>query len=58
VDIDVLDVSGASALFHTVVDVAEAAGLPVGSQWRTEPLVLRPNVQLAKAIAATYPAGD
>jgi CRISPR-associated protein Csb1 len=58
VDIDVLDVSGASALFHAVVDVAEAAGLPVGSQWRTEPLVLRPNVQLAKAIAATYPVGD
>ncbi|MGI8758225.1 MAG: type I-G CRISPR-associated RAMP protein Csb1/Cas7g [Acidimicrobiales bacterium] len=58
VDIDVLDVSGASALFHAVVGIAETAGLPVGTHWRTDPLVLRPNVQLSKAIAATYPVVD
>jgi CRISPR-associated protein Csb1 len=34
---------------------AEAAGLPVGSRWPQEPLVLRPASNLAEAIRRTWP---
>lgn len=57
-EVSVLSPAEASALFREVVAAAEAAGLPVGTKWRSEPVVLRPSAELAKAIAATYPAGD
>lgn len=42
-------------LFRDCVQEAEAAGLPVGSRWATEPLVLEPNESLAKVIRAAWP---
>lgn len=44
----------ANDLFNDVVRLAEAAGLPVGSQWAK--LSLTPNKSLAKALAKTFPA--
>lgn len=57
-EVPALDGPGAEALFRSVVAAAEAAGLPVGGSWASEPLVLRPNAQLSKVIAASYPVGD
>lgn len=52
--IEPLGLEDAVGLFLSVVDAAEAAGLPVGSRW-PEPLVLEPDESLAKAIKATWP---
>jgi len=53
------DLAAAKALFADCVAAAKSAGLPVGAgNWQGEPLVLRPNESLAKAIRATYPALD
>lgn len=56
--LDPLTPAGASALFAEVVAAAEAAGLPVGGAWRSDPVVLTPNPSLHAAIAATYPGTD
>lgn len=45
-------------LFRECVGRAEAAGLPVGSYWASEPLVLTPNRSLAEAIRRTWPESD
>jgi CRISPR-associated protein Csb1 len=58
VEVAVLGVEEASQLFADIVGLGQAAGLPVGTEWVTEPVVLRPNAELAKVIAATYPIGD
>jgi len=55
---DGLSPADTQRLFGEVVAVAEAAGLPVGSAWSTEPLVLSPSPSLASVIAATYPIGE
>lgn len=55
--VDPLDVEGAVALVETCAARAEGAGLAVGSRWPQE-LVLQPNAELTKVIAATYPVGD
>lgn len=57
-ELDPLSTAEATALFRDAAAAAEAAGLPVGTKWRTEPLMLKPNDQLAKAIAAAYPRGE
>ncbi|MGH9153228.1 MAG: type I-G CRISPR-associated RAMP protein Csb1/Cas7g [Acidimicrobiales bacterium] len=56
--VDPVSPAGARALFAEVVAAAEAAGLPVGGAWRSEPVVLTPNASLRAAIAATYPGAD
>lgn len=50
-----LTLDGAILLFREVVQRAEIAGLPVGSRWADDPLVLTPKENLAKAIRSTYP---
>lgn len=50
-----LSLEEAEALFHGCVERAESAGLPVGSLWQRDPIVLRPNEALTKAINATWP---
>lgn len=42
-------------LLHSCVEHAESRGLPVGSQWAAEPLVIEPTEALAKAIRSTWP---
>lgn len=54
-DVPPLNQVEAIDLFRESVKQAEAAGLPVGSRWASEPLVLAPNESLAKAIRATWP---
>lgn len=53
-----LDHDGASSLFGACVAAAEAAGLPVGSRWASEPLALVPSAELTRVIATTYPAEE
>lgn len=54
-EIEPLSQGDAIELFRDCVSQAEAAGLPVGSRWAADPLVLEPNESLAKAIRATWP---
>lgn len=49
-----MQLDGAVALWKQAVAHAEHTGLPVGSRWATEPLMLDPNPQLAKVIAESY----
>jgi CRISPR-associated protein Csb1 len=42
-------------LLRDCATAAEDAGLPVGSQWASEPLVLTPAPNLVKVIRQTYP---
>lgn len=42
-------------LLRGCVERAESLGLPVGSRWAAEPLVVEPTEALAKAIRATWP---
>ena len=42
-------------VFRECVSKAEQAGLPVGQQWASSPLVLTPAVNLAGAIRKTWP---
>jgi CRISPR-associated protein Csb1 len=56
--IDAPTLDEAAALFRSVVAAAEAAGLPVGSKWASEPLVLVPNAELTKVLAQTFPTLD
>lgn len=53
--VDALTVDDATALFREAAQRAEAAGLPVGSEW-AEPVSLTPKSNLAKAIRSTFPA--
>jgi CRISPR-associated protein Csb1 len=53
--IEVLDVDSASELFESLVAEGERAGLPVGTRWSAEPLVLEPLDALVKVIRETYP---
>lgn len=50
-----LDRAAAVELFRSCLGHAESVGLPVGTRWAAEPLVLQPNGALLKAIRATYP---
>lgn len=43
-------------LFRECVELADAAGLPVGSRWASEPLVLQPAANLTAAIRKTWPS--
>lgn len=45
-------------LFRSCVSAAEKLGLPVGSAWAGEPVILQPSPELAKVIRATYPLAD
>jgi CRISPR-associated protein Csb1 len=53
--IEVLDVDAGSELFESLVAEGERAGLPVGTRWSAEPLVLEPLDALVKVIRETYP---
>ena len=57
-ELETLTIAEATALFHAAAAAAETVGLPVGTKWRAEPLMLAPNADLAKAIAAAYPEGE
>lgn len=54
----VMDHAAADQLLRDVVTAAEARGLPVGSRWPQEPLILQPNQALVSAIQATWPAEE
>ena len=54
--VEPLSPEAARSLFTDVVALAEAAGLPVGGAWCSEPVVLRPNASLRAAISASYPS--
>jgi CRISPR-associated protein Csb1 len=56
VEIPTLD--QAIALWHECVQLAEDVGLPVGSRWSTDTLVLTPNQALQDAIRKTWPLGE
>lgn len=45
-------------LFRGCVEQAEARGLPVGSRWASEPLVVEPAEALAKTIRSTWPLSE
>jgi CRISPR-associated protein Csb1 len=53
--LEVPDFAQARALFKGCVARAEAAGLPVGDRWASEPLVLQPAPNLAEAIRKSWP---
>jgi hypothetical protein len=55
--IDRLTTDDANALFMQAVQRAESAGLPVGNEW-SDPVVLTPKANLAKAIRSTFPTPD
>ena len=57
-ELDRPELADVTALFAGCVEQAEACGLPVGSKWPSEPIVLRPSAELAKAIRSTYPLVD
>ncbi len=57
-ELSIPDLDSLVDLFVGCVEQAEAAGLPVGDAWADEPLVLRPNSALRKAIMATWPLGE
>jgi hypothetical protein len=57
-EVQALGADDAASLFRGVVERAEASGLPVGSRWASEPLVLTPKANLAKAIRSTYPSDE
>lgn len=48
----------AASLFRGCVARAEAAGLPVGSQWPADPVQLVPSPELVKVIRSTYPSPE
>jgi hypothetical protein len=50
-----LTVDAAAALVTQCAEHAEKAGLPVGSRWQREPLLLTPTDNLAKVIAKSWP---
>ncbi|QBI19642.1 type I-U CRISPR-associated protein Cas7 [Egibacter rhizosphaerae] len=56
--VDPLDVASARELLEGCAAAAEEVGLPVGSAWPSEPLVVEPHEQLSKAIRKTYPEVD
>lgn len=56
--IEPMNLEGAIALFRSAVAQAEAAGLPVGSRWASEPLVLKPQDKLVKVIQRSWPSFD
>lgn len=53
--IDAPDLEAAIGLFAACVERAEAAGLPVGSAWALEPLVVEPAPNLLEAIRSSWP---
>jgi hypothetical protein len=54
--LEVPDFAQATALFKGCAERAEAAGLPVGGHWASEPLVLQPAPNLAEAIRKSWPS--
>ncbi len=58
VEVAVPSLDEAISVFEACVARAEAAGLPVGSAWPRDPIVLQPNAELIKAIRSTYPLAD
>lgn len=54
-DLEVPDIETAAAIFQECVTRAEAAGLPVGSQWRNNRLVVQPADNLRSAIEKSWP---
>lgn len=52
--VESLGFDAALALFRSAADHASATGLPVGSAWQPEPVQLRPNAELSKAIQLTF----
>lgn len=53
--VDAPSIDQAVSLLHTCVAAAEEAGLPVGTRWSPEPLVLTPAQNLAEAIRKSWP---
>jgi CRISPR-associated protein Csb1 len=53
-----LTIDGANALVRECAERAEKAGLPVGSRWQHEPLMLTRQPRFADVIAKSWPLGD
>lgn len=56
--IEPMNLDAAIELFRRAVAQAELAGLPVGSHWASEPLVLKPLDNLVKVIERSWPSVD
>lgn len=54
-ELEIPTIDEAMELLREVTAAAEQSGLPVGSAWAVEPLVLTPNASLMKVIASTFP---
>lgn len=54
-DLEVPDLDGVSALFHECVGRAEAAGVPVGTKWKENRLIVTPSAPLLDAIKKSWP---
>lgn len=54
--IEPMNLEDSIKLFRDAVSQAEAAGLPVGSRWPSEPMVLKPQDKLVKVIERSWPA--
>lgn len=52
--IDGTGISAALDLFKAAADHGRSVGLPVGADWDTTPIVLRPNDELSKVIQKTF----
>ena len=57
-EIEPIDLGGAIDLFQSCVSAGEAAGLPVGANWPSDPIALTPNAALQRAITLSYPLSD
>ncbi|MDA8316676.1 MAG: type I-U CRISPR-associated RAMP protein Csb1/Cas7u [Actinomycetota bacterium] len=54
--LEVPDFATVSALFHECVSRAEAAGVPVGSQWKDHRLTVAPSAELLSVVKQSWPA--
>jgi len=56
--LEVPPLEGLVGLAAELAAAAEADGMPVGSRWQREPVVLTPSGQLAKVIRLSWPASE
>ncbi|HEU5001368.1 MAG TPA: type I-U CRISPR-associated RAMP protein Csb1/Cas7u [Actinomycetota bacterium] len=57
-EVEPITLEAATHLFQECVSQAERSGLPVGSKWQTEPLILKPNPELEKVIRRSWPVDN
>jgi hypothetical protein len=55
-ELEVPDFAAMSGLFHECVARAEAAGVPVGTQWKDHRLTVTPSASLLDVVKQSWPA--